>query len=725
MNHGPRNAVLVIALFAFLSGGLFFTLPGTALAEDRAQIDELFDQAQDLWKRGKTEECAAVLKKLLAADPSQATAYDLLRKAEHQMFLDLLKAGGDSELAARRLLDLAHPGEMDRIKDDAATRDLAEKAVHGEDHGVRMKAIRQLIANHGEYGVPALVPYLGSNDTDERVYAITALVELGADAVLPLIEALQSENWLVQQNAAIVLERVADIRALGGLVALAAHSENASVKEVAAKGVATLAAKAGDLPGAVGELTPANAYMALATMYFTKDPMVLKNYLGAYSIWSMDAGKLVSREVPKFLYHLELAEECVYDALDEEPANMDLRVRLAFVHYAQLGVMRAIGKDALSDDHVKALAEGYAKVRAITAAQGCDASLGALGLGLKHNLPEASVTALGVLPDIWDDRNLEAGNEIVAALASEDKIVRFAAAVAILKIAPTNEFGGWEQVVPIAAQAADTGSARIILHIEPNADVRAASGKAISDGKMFPIGEASGARGFRRALEVGIFDVIVIRWKLTDMLTTALVNQLRKDFRTQATPILITGTEEELAEAKEALGTKVQGYFAPELAAGDVADAAAGSMNDDQERALMISKAACDALGLIDTTNTLFTNFGEAEQALIGVVQSDKPDDIRLAALATLGSMGSANAADALVATFAGTANATSVRVAAAATLGQIFKGQAAPAAVFDALLAGFGDEAAAVREACGVALGGLELTGEQRTQVVKEWRVK
>lgn len=66
MNHGPRNAVLVIAMFAFLFGGLFGALPGTALAEDRAQIDELFDQAQDLWKRGRTEEAAAALKKLLA-----------------------------------------------------------------------------------------------------------------------------------------------------------------------------------------------------------------------------------------------------------------------------------------------------------------------------------------------------------------------------------------------------------------------------------------------------------------------------------------------------------------------------------------------------------------------------------------------------------------------------------------------------------------------------------
>ena len=52
MNHGPSKTVLVIALCAFLVGGVIYSLPGTALAQDRAQIDELFDQAQQLWKTG-------------------------------------------------------------------------------------------------------------------------------------------------------------------------------------------------------------------------------------------------------------------------------------------------------------------------------------------------------------------------------------------------------------------------------------------------------------------------------------------------------------------------------------------------------------------------------------------------------------------------------------------------------------------------------------------------
>ena len=154
-------------------------------------------------------------------------------------------------------------------------------------------------------------------------------------------------------------------------------------------------------------------------------------------------------------------------------------------------------------------------------------------------------------------------------------------------------------------------------------------------------------------------------------------------------------------------------------------DAAAGSLNDDQKRAMHLSKFACMALGTIDPKSTVFENYAAAEGALIGVVESDKPDDIRLAALAALGKIGSPASADALVATFTGTANATSVRVAAATALGMIFRGQAAPAMVFDALLGGFGDEAAEVRNACGNAFGGMQLTAEQRNVVLTGYRVK
>ncbi|MHC5012345.1 MAG: hypothetical protein ACYTG6_15610, partial [Planctomycetota bacterium] len=355
------------------------------------------------------------------------------------------------------------------------------------------------------------------------------------------------------------------------------------------------------------------------------------------------------------------------------------------------------------------------------------------------------IGALHVLPMIWDGREVQpmpraltedeiddgmepepmVKSPMVAALESEDKNVRYAAAVALLMVDPGTPYPGAEMVVELAAQAAATGSARQVLVIEPDAETRAKLIRDLGEGKLMVITEATGIRGFRRALEVGTFDAIVVRAKLPDMLVSSLITELRQDFRTQQTPIVISGTEVELTEAKAMFDTKVQGYTtADPINVGTVRDAASGSMNDDQKRALHLSQFACMGLGMINPAATAYANYAAAEGALIGVVESDKPDNIRLAALAALSRIGSAASADALVKTFTGTANATPVRVAAAGALGRIFKGQAAPGAVFDGLLGGFGDENAAIRAAAGTALGAMDLSFEQRNAVLTQFRV-
>ena len=222
------------------------------------------------------------------------------------------------------------------------------------------------------------------------------------------------------------------------------------------------------------------------------------------------------------------------------------------------------------------------------------------------------------------------------------------------------------------------------------------------------------------------FDVIVIRANLVDKLAMTVVRHLQEDFRTAAIPILIMGQGEELDAAKELLGTKVQGFIPAEpLDVVAVKDAASQSLNDDQKRALIVSKAACEALGMIHAAHTAFANFADAEGALDGVITSEKPDDIRLAALGALEMVGSVKSTAAPVTVCEETANATPVGVGAARTLGKIFAGTAAPAEVFDALLAGFGDEAQDVRRAAGVALGEMMLTDEQKNAVLTGYRVE
>jgi HEAT repeat protein len=714
MNIGARKAVLFTVVIAILAGGFLAALSSPARAQD---VESLFAQAKDLWERGRTNEAANVLKQLLAQDPSQEAVYNLLRKVEYQMFLDLLTAGGDAELVAKRLLELGHLGEQERAKDEEAIKGLVQQAIKGQDYGERQSAVKQLVARHGEYSVPYLYHYLGSSDREERVNAILALSELGGDAVLPLIEVLKSDDYRVQQNAAHVLKKIGDYRAIGGLASLAARAANPAAAEAAGGALASIS-------GGAPPQSPADAYLALAAKYYMKDPAVIRNYLGTYAIWGFTDGKLVDRQVPSFLYHLDLAEEACYDALDEDAAHIPARDMLAAIHYAQWAAVQSLTAEAKASEEGQALIDKLWNVYLLTVSQGPDTQLGAVTLGLMWGDEGISIGALGALPKVWDDRAIDGSSPLVQALDGP-KTVRFAAAVACLELDPGAAFPGSEKVMQLAAQAADCGSARQVLLVEPDPVLRGKALKVLDDAGMFATAEPSAVEGFRRAKEIGTFDVILIRADLKDQLALTIVKNLKEDFRTASTPILITGTQSELDQAKELFATGVQDFLLIDpLDANRVKEAASGSIRDDQARALAVSLAACNALAGIDTAKTAFADFVATEGALDGVVKSGKPDEIRLAALAALRNLGSAASLETLVAAFRESANAAPVRVGAALALGGILSGQPAPAAVFSALLEGVGDEAREVRKAAAEGLGEMKLTPEQQNEVLTKYRV-
>jgi tetratricopeptide (TPR) repeat protein len=163
-----------------LAGLLALVFPLTAVAQDAGA---LFDEGVDLWQRGLTDEAIAKFKEVLAQNPSSEDAYQMLQKAEYQLFLKMLAKGGDAEQIATRLLDLSRPARLEKRMEPERIAELVEEAIHGADFGVRRKANLTLQSEHGEYAVPDLARYLGSNDIDERTNAVIALTGLGSDAV--------------------------------------------------------------------------------------------------------------------------------------------------------------------------------------------------------------------------------------------------------------------------------------------------------------------------------------------------------------------------------------------------------------------------------------------------------------------------------------------------------------------------------------------------------------
>ena len=91
----------------------------------------------------------------------------------------------------------------------------------------------------------------------------------------------------------------------------------------------------------------------------------------------------------------------------------------------------------------------------LSASQGPDALLGALATAIEWKDANIARGAMAILPTVWDGRQIDPRSPLIEALGVSDKTVRFAAAVALLKINPDRPFPGSGQVVPLAAQAVD------------------------------------------------------------------------------------------------------------------------------------------------------------------------------------------------------------------------------------------------------------------------------
>ena len=168
--------------------GLALVLSVLAAAPSYAQdIQQTFDQGVDLMRRGRDEEALRAFEQVLAADPSHEEAYELFRRTEHEVWLQILSKQGDFELVARRLMGLAEMGRLERRDDPDAIRALVAQ-IDTDDPVTRLSATRQLAAEHGEYAVPYLLPALAdSGNESRRVAVMVSLSDMGLDVVLPMI----------------------------------------------------------------------------------------------------------------------------------------------------------------------------------------------------------------------------------------------------------------------------------------------------------------------------------------------------------------------------------------------------------------------------------------------------------------------------------------------------------------------------------------------------------
>ncbi len=689
---------------SLLAAAVAVVLGGSALAQATP-----LQEAVTLLRLNKTDEALAKLREIITADPSNADALAMYRSVSQDEWYLLMThrdANGeasDIQKIAQSILDRAKVETKERSRDEAAIAALVATATAKDsDYPTRQAAVNKLIADHGEYAVPALLEKLGDKQDDEaQVQAIAALQQIRTAAVLPLIEALKSSNDTAVQNAAAVLLLVGDARALPAMVQMS-NDDRSTVRDIARKFVT----KVGGSGNAVDLL------LAQAKGYLQGNVPP-----GAFSqvVWSLRDDKLVATDVPAMLYPSELAKACAADAVRLAPSSLEARSMLAQANIAQVSLIETA--IAGGDESAKALEPVAAELKIAAMATGLDAVRDALDASVKAGMAPIALGATRVLAKAETPATVDQSS-LVTALQSTNKSVRYAAAEALVHAAGGGAVPQAETVVAALAEAVAEEGVRQVQVIAPAGDSRTA---VESKGRVrgYAVDAAADATSGMRSLLINpSVDVVVINEILPDRLPEDVIGNVKKDSRMAHTKIVVIAKDEEQAKTRFGDGVGVvKGPLTGESLVAAVNAALEGVTNPNSERSEAWAGKASAAL--------LAMAAGKGDiRGAVGVLaqQLNRGDHVAVPAALALGLAGGAEQLPALTAALANSAS-IEVKKAAAEACGDILQRlPSCPDDVLAALAAALdGATDVGLRTSIGQALGKAKLSADKHGELLKK----
>ena len=641
---GLRRTLCILAAFAAIEASPW-------VASARAdEVQDTFNQGVDLLQRGRRDESLAAFRKLLGMSPTSEQAYELWKNTPNQIWSDLMVEGGDFQLIARRLMRLSLVQRAAHKADKDAILALVKVATDPEGDAMeRMKAVRTLGSEHGEYAAPFLIGMLGNEGQDERqVKAKYTLIQLGSDVVLPLMAALHSEDAVQRRNVALVLAAIGDVRSVGALQMLASADADETVKRAASEGLAGMKA-AGD---------PASTFLALGNDYFLRHDNVLSDDQWSDVLWSWKERALVSTPVPRELYNDELSKLCYLHVLHLNPGSTEALAGLARSwcdEMQKLARMEKAGQDvgewkARSD---QALAAVHA------------AGVGALDLALSWSVQSGDSTTGSALCRVLGPLAPASTPGLQAAAASHDGALRSEGALALATIALRTNSTADESVVAQLAESVGREVARIALVIDANAERSAKVAAALEKTGVFVTQIKSGALGLLQARRAGGLDVVLLADTLPDITAAEILDEFKADARLTGVPVIALSDNAEQAAAT--YGDKIKGVITNGDDIKPVTDSLGQQMSGDRALAEDLAARAGNVLHGLCQAGRCACNPGVL--AAVGAALTNRPDSVAVPALGVLGCCGSAEQAAAVVGGLGDEARSEDVRRAAGNSL--------------------------------------------------------
>ncbi len=737
-----RLAALLLTVTVGFAGEAGFSQDERFADADEAR--EVLAEGVNLYRAGRAEQAAVKLRDALKLKPDNKLLYEFYLAVGDRLLWEMQEDDRlEDVLKDIRRKAWIYQKQL-RRSDEYIGILIAKLEAASEDE--RLVATNELVAV-GPLAVPHLVAKLGDNRQDDlRINARVVLTKMGYRAVVPLCEALNAKDDRLVGSVATVLADIGDARALPKLLHLQESSASETVRRVAANTIAAIQRNAGTAQvarpkagatdaspaaGAAPVATGERTYFSEALRYFRDGGAVRDEMIANESLmWRWDeqgegAKKLSYQRVPRYAWNELMAEELLYDGAVNYPEFGGYYPLLAATLAAQ--DVEATQREALAkerttpvqhpDEALDAIAERVKDLGEIghrVLLVGPEHLYRAVQQSIVSERYDVSVYLMRALQDRYltdADRLLPSkvegltsdkpGTVLVAALDHSEKMVRYAAATTLAHIDPTLQFFNAEKVIPNLSDAVGEWGMRVVAVVDQDYRQRNTAREQLQRQGYLVVTCENGFELMQRLEESPIKDAIIIAGDLLPELrdeygssidvpeqrAITLVEKLKKDWRAEKTPIIVSTPENAklAADIQTALEGKVEAFVAKPFNGTELEGAIENALksaqlpNVNREQAEDVSRRAALALAAIDPARSQF-DLAAAGPALIETIDS-RADSLRVESLRALGIAAQAPGGEAIkgqvarVADVYGTQDATltpEVRASFVYALGQL-----------------------------------------------------
>ncbi len=532
-NDGSRAIAWALFLVAALGAcaPLRAQVPGSELFAKEPQTPvELWDAVDYLLRTNQTKKALPYLDRFVKSKPDDAT-WDLIRK--RYGYASVLSLGDFPETRkhAQPLVEAMLAAEQKVAKDPkriegyvAALRDTAEE----QDYAVR--ALRRA----GPDAVPFVVEAVSragiSAEARRKIW--NNVGRLDHSAAPPLEAVLESPDPALAAEAAAALGLIGDKRSIPNLTFAASSPAAAPAVRKAAQGAIF---RLTGQPFEAQKRTPVEVLVD-AAWRLHRHQVDLGAEPVAIWTWDKEQNAPVSKSVPRTEAEAIVGSRFAKDALTLSPTD-----RQARIVELSLNLEKAIERAGFT----AFTAKDQPEVKAATAA-GPSLLIGAMKTAIADGKTDLAAVLAGALGSVTDEQALVAAGRphaLVDALYSPGRRLQFAAARALVKLAPETPFPGAGRLVPTLARflPKQAQPRAIVIDANPNRGSQLA-------GFLTELGydselEVTGAKGFTAAATAADVELILISYDLFGQQWTVseTLANLRADGHTAEIPVFIYG----------------------------------------------------------------------------------------------------------------------------------------------------------------------------------------